>query len=296
MYYDDNTIVFFDGNWVKAKDAKTSLFDQALHYGTGVLEGIRSYRSEGSFKIFKAHDHFQRLHRSANMLHLTLPYSPEELTHMAYELLEKNNLKDAYIRPLLYAGQNMMLKPTEDSHFFMAAWNWSKYNGLKPLDVMVSQYRKPSALAIPIEAKVSGNYSSATIASAQARQLGYDEALLLDANHHVAEGPASNFFYEKDNVLYTPKIGNILPGITRATIIAISKELGIKVVEKDIVVDELYSADQAFFCGTATEISQIKSINGEALTGNWEESASYNIHFIYQKRVRFDEYEDLTIV
>lgn len=296
MYYTDDTIVFFDGNWIKARDAKTSLFDQALHYGTGVLEGIRSYRSEGSFKIFKAHSHFERLHRSAQKMHLKLPYSSEELTQIAYDLLEKNNLTDAYIRPLVYAGQDMMLKPTEEVHVFMAAWQWSKYNGLKPLEVMVSEYRKPSAKAIPIEAKVVGNYSSATLVSAQARHLGYDEALLLDANGNVAEGPVSNFFYEKDNVLYTPKKGNILPGITREYLIDLSKELDIRVVEKDIEVEELYDADQAFFCGTASEISKIHSINGEVMRGNWEDSASYNLHFIYQQRVRFDEFEGLPIL
>ena len=296
MYYNDDTIVFFDGNWIKAKEAKASLFDQAMHYGTGVLEGIRSYKSEGSQKIFRAHDHFERLRRSAEMMFIKLPYTSEELTCIAYDLLAKNNLTDAYIRPLVYAGQDMMLKPTGDSHVFMAAWKWSKYNGLKPINVMVSQYRKPSVHAIPIEAKVVGNYSSATLVSAQARQLGYDEALLLDANHYVAEGPVSNFFYEKDHTLYTPKVGTILPGITRATIMSIAKEAGISVVEKDITVDELYEADQAFFCGTAAEISQIKSINGEKMKGNWEDSASYNIHFVYQKKVRFDEFEGLTIV
>ena len=296
MYYNDNTIVFHNGNWIAAKDAKTSLFDQTLHYGTGVLEGIRSYRSEGSYKVFRALDHFKRLHKSAEMMHLALPYSPEELTHIAYDLLEKNHLTDAYIRPLVYAGQDMMLRPTKDSNIFMAAWKWKKYNGIKPLDVMVSQYRKPSAQAIPIEAKVVGNYSSATLVSAQARNLGYDEALLLDANDHVAEGPASNFFYEKDNVLYTPKLGNILPGITRAAIFHMAKELGVTIIEKDIVVEELYEADQAFFCGTASEISQIQSINGEKMKGVWEDSASYSLHFIYQQKVRFDEFEDLTIV
>ena len=296
MYYSKDTIVFLDGNWVKAEEAQVSLFDQTMHYGTGVLEGIRSYRTESNYKIFKAKEHFQRLSRSARLMHMHLNYSVEELTQIAYELLQKNNLTDAYIRPLLYAGMDMMLRPTEKSHLFMAAWKWKKYNGNRPLDVMVSQYRKPSAAAVPIEAKVVGNYSAATLASSQARQLGYHEALLLDNNNFVAEGPVSNFFYERDGVLFTPKAERILPGITRATIFDMSKELGISIEEKDISVEELYEADQAFFCGTASEISQIQSINGEPMKGDWEESASYALHFYYQRKVRFNEFEDLTIV
>ncbi len=296
MYYTEDTIVFLDGNWIKASDAKVSLFGQTMHYGNGVLEGIRSYRTESHYKIFKAHEHFQRLKKSADLMFLDLDYSVEELTQIAYELLQKNNLTDAYIRPLVFADEDMMLRPTGKGHLFMAAWKWKKYNGSQPLEVMVSQYRKPSPEAVPIEAKVVGNYSAATIASAQARKLGYHEALLLDAAGHVAEGPVSNFFYEKDGILYTPKPDRILAGITRATIFEMAKELHIPIIEKDITPEELYDADQAFFCGTASEISQIKSINGEEMKGVWEESASYSLHFYYQRKVRFNEFEDLTIV
>lgn len=296
MYFTKDTIVFLDGNWIPAEQANVSLFSQTMHYGTGVLEGIRSYRTENHYKVFKAQEHFERLKHSAELMFMPLNYSVQELTQIAYALLEKNNLTDAYIRPLVYADQDMLLRPTGKAHIFMAAWKWKKYNGNKPLEVMVSQYRKPSGAAVPIEAKVVGNYSAATLASAQARQLGYHEALLLDNDGFVAEGPVSNFFYEKDGVLYTPKKAKILAGITRATIFEMAKELNIEIQEKDISVDELYEADQAFFCGTASEISQIKSINGEELKGVWEESASYSLHFYYQRKVRFNELEDLTIV
>ncbi len=296
MYYADNTIVFLDGRWIKAADAKVSLFGQTMHYGTGVLEGIRSYRTENHYKVFKAKEHFQRLKNSAQLMFMDLDYSIEELTQISYELLEKNNLTDAYIRPLVFAEEDMMLRPTNKAHLFMAAWKWKKYNGSDPLEIMVSQYRKPSGAAVPIEAKVVGNYSAATLASAQARQLGYHEALLLDAEGFVAEGPVSNFFYEKDGTLYTPKADRILAGITRSTIFEMAAELHIPIIEKNITPDELYDADQAFFCGTASEISQIKSINGEEMRGSWEDSASYSLHFYYQRKVRFNELEDLTIV
>ena len=296
MYYSPNTKVFFDGYWVKASEAKTSMFDQTLHYGTGVLDGIRSYKNSGGFSIFKAKEHFIRLKNSAEKMKLKFDYSVDELVRLSYELIELNKLDNAYIRPLVTAGPNMRLTPSETTHFFMAAWKWA-FHEPKPLNVMISSYLKPSSRAVPIDAKVVGNYAAAVMVSTEAKMLGYDEAILLDQKGHVTEGPGSNIFYEKDNVLYTPKRGAILPGITRATVFKLAKDSGVKIVEKDFLPEELYTADYAFFCGTASEISQIASINGEELKGrHWDESASYNIHFTYQQKVLYDETEGLTIV
>lgn len=296
MYYDDRTEVFLDGEWIKAKDAKASLFDQTLHYGTGVFEGLRSYNNGNGFNIFKPAEHFQRLHDSAEKVFLKVPYSVQEMIKIAYELIDRNNLTNAYIRPLLFTGPNMILAPAKETHFFMTAWKWAKYPGYEPLNTMISSYLKPSPKSTPVEAKIVGNYSANTLASAEAKKLGYDEAILLDHGGFLSEGPGSNIFYEKDGELFTPKLGNILPGITRATILEICKELKVKVTEKDITPEEFYKADHAFFCGTATEITHISSVNGEKFKKDWEDSIGHNLHRIYQQKVMFDEYQGLTIV
>lgn len=296
MYYDHKTEVFHDGKWIKAKDAKASLFDQTLHYGTGVFDGLRSYNNGNGFNIFKPAEHFQRLRFSAEKVYLKVPYSVEELINIAYELIDRNNLTNAYIRPLVYTGPNMALSPSSQVHFFMTAWKWAKYPGIEPLNTMISSYLKPSPKSTPIDIKVIGNYSQSTLASAEAKSLGYDEAILLDSEGFVAEGPGANVFYEKDGVLFTPKLGNILPGITRKTILELCAELKIEVIEKDIKKEELYKGDLAFFCGTASEITAIHSINGEVYTKKWEGSLGHSLHHMYQQKVKFDEYQGLTIV
>ena len=296
MYYTDQSIVFLDGRWLPAKDANVSLYSQTMHYGSGVFEGIRSYRTADSFNIFKAKDHFDRLIYSAQKMHMEVPYTTQELTNIAYELLDKNDLTDAYIRPLVFAGENMGLSPAADFHVFMTCWKWEKYLGSKPLNVMVSSYRRPDPRSCHVEAKVVGHYSNSLLATTEAKKLGYDEALLLDADGYVAEAPGANFFYEKDGMLYTPPAGNILPGITRSTVKDLAYELGIPVIEKKFEVEEVYKADSAFFVGTAVEVAGIESINGEKLPLIWEDSIGHQIYLMYRQKVMYNEYQGLTIV
>jgi len=295
-YYQPDTLTFLDGNWIKAAEAKGSLYDQTLHYGYGAFDGLRSYKNAEGCNIFKATEHFQRLIKSANRLNIRVPYSAEDMTHIAYQLLKKNNLLTAYIRPLIFLGPNMELTNDTTSHFFMAAWPWKKYLGYDPIDIMVSKYRKPSDHTAPFNAKLVGNYMNSILASSQAKQSGYHEALMLDVDGFVAEGAAANFFYEKDQVLYTPHTRHALPGITRATIIDLAKQWGIKVIEKDISLEEVYQADYAFLTGTATEVTPIGTIDGERLKGNWEDSHGYNLYLMYRRLVMHNEFMDLTIV
>ena len=187
MYYDASTIVFKDGRWVKASEASNGDFNQTLHYGNGVFEGMRAYENENGCNIFKAKDHFDRLLYSADMMQLQVPYTSEELVQIAYQLLDHNNLHNAYIRPLVYAGENMSLNPAEDSHIFMAAWKWAKYLGSNPLNVMVSSFERPNPKSTIIDAKITGHYTNSILATSEAKRLGYDEALLLDMNGYVAE-------------------------------------------------------------------------------------------------------------
>ena len=205
MDYAADGIAFKDGNWVNVKEARTSLFNQTLHYGYGVFDGLRSYKNAEGCNIFKAKEHFDRLIHSAEKLHIKVPYTSEELVRIAYRLLEKNKLYTAYIRPLVYMGPNMELNTDSRVHLFMGAWPWKKYLGYDPIDVMVSQYVKPGKAHTPVNSKIVGNYTNSILASSQAKKLGYHEALMLDPEGFVAEGPAANFFYEKDDVLYTPK-------------------------------------------------------------------------------------------
>ncbi|MDN5203474.1 branched-chain amino acid transaminase [Fulvivirgaceae bacterium BMA10] len=296
MYYDDETLIYLDGNWVKAAEAKADLFCQTLHYGLGAFEGIRSYATPEGPHIFKAHEHFERLILSSKKIHVNLALSSHEFTEICYELLSRNNLTNAYIRPLVYMGANMALTPSNTHHIMIAAWEWGKYLGSQPLDVEISSYQRPNPKAFPMEAKIVGHYSNSILASTEAKAKGYDEALLLDGQGFVAEGPGANFFYEKNEVLYTPPLGNILPGITRATIMEYAREMGYRVVEKLFTPEDLTDIDSAFFTGTATEVTGIRSIDGKAVKLDWEDSIGYSLFLMYRQRVINKEIQDFTLV
>ncbi len=296
MYYDKDTVLFLNGNWIKASEAGISLFSQTLHYGNGVFEGLRSYDTQAGPQIFKAVEHFQRLHHSAQRMHIRLSYSPEEFTEIAYDLLKRNKLRNAYIRPLLFMGANMSLTLTDDIHILMTAWEWDKYFSKDQLKVMVSSYQRPNPKSFPVDAKVTGQYTNSILATTEAKNNGFDEALLLDMKGYVAEGPGANFFFEKNEKLYTPPLGNILPGITRATVMEYAKELGCPVIEKYFEPEELIEADTAFFTGTASEIAGIKSIGGHDFKMNWEDTVAYSIFLMYRQRVTHSEYTDFTLV
>jgi len=296
MYYDKNTIIFLDGNWVKATEAKTDLYNQTMHYGAGVFEGIRAYKTPSGFKIFKSIEHYERLIESAKAMHINLEYSAKEMDEITHTLLEKNNMTNCYIRPLVYLGANMSLTPTSTVHFMIASWVWGKFLGNDLLDVMVSSYQRPNPKSCPVHAKVVGHYTNSILATTEAKSKGFHEALLLDSDGYVAEAPGANFFLEKDEVLYTPPLGNILPGITRETIIEYAQELGVEVVEELFTIDKILGADSAFFVGTAVEVAGIKSIEGVSFQKKWEDTIGHNLAAMYRQRVTSDEHENLTIV
>lgn len=286
MYYNENTLIFYNGSWMNPSEASCSLYSQSLHYGYAVFEGIRSYSVNGEAKIFKAKEHYERLRFSAETLKIPFRYTVEELTRLTYELLEKNNLKNAYIRPLVFSNHaNMMLTPPQESTLLLAAWEWGKFLGDKPLRLATSPYQRPNPKAFHIEAKASGHYINSTLATAEAKARNFDEGLLLDADGYVAEGPGANFFFEKDKVLYTPPLGNILPGITRATVMELCQELGFKCVEKHFTPQEVKGSDSAFFTGTAAEVAPIKSLDGVEFRLNWENSLGFVLQKAYTEKV-----------
>mgnify|MGYP002629192771 CR=1 FL=1 len=295
MYFNDSTVVFSNGEYVKAKDLMVSPYNQTMHYGNGAFEGIRSYDTPDGTRIFKAKEHYERLKYSCEKMYIPLDYTLDELEQITYKLLEKNNLKDAYIRPLVYLDPNMSLTATNGSTLIIMAWEWGNYLGNEQLRVMTSSFQRPNPKSCHVEAKITGHYTNSILATQEAKQKGFDEALLTDMSGHVAEGPGANFFYEMKGELYTCPKGNILPGITRQTIFEIAKELQVSVHEKWFTVEDVYTADTAFFCGTAAEVVGIKSLDEKVFPLNWEDSVSMLIQRKYKLRVASNEFKGMYI-
>lgn len=285
-YYNENTIIFWNGEFVKASEAKMDLYSQSLHYGYSVFEGIRSYKTvTGETKIFKAVEHFDRLKNSANAVNLPYHWTTEELIDATYEVLKRNNLQDAYIRPVVYAPANMKFDKNEKSFIVIECWEMQPFLGEKLLRVMTSSFQRPNPKGFKIYAKAAGHYVNSLLASHEAKANGYDEALLLDMNDYVAEAPGANLFYEKDGKIFTPALGNILPGVTRATVLELCDELGIEAEEKFFTLDELKKADAAFFCGTAAEVIGFESLDDHKFPLNWSDSVSRKVQVAYKKLV-----------
>jgi branched-chain amino acid aminotransferase len=295
-YYNEHTMIWLNGSFVKAAEAKIDLYSQTMHYGFGVFEGIRSYRIvTGETKIFKAEEHFVRLQRSAETLSMPYPYSNEELIAATYKVLELNGQQDAYIRPLVYAPANMSFAKNTESNLAILTWEMAPFLGEKLIRVMSSSYQRPNPKGFHITAKAVGHYVNSLLASYEAKANGYDEALLSDINGFLAEAPGANLFFEKDGVLFTPATGNILPGITRATVKEICAEMDVQVVEKQCRFEELLDADAAFFCGTAAEVIGWASIDNKPLRKEWNDTISRKIQIAYKDRVTEKISEPTTI-
>ena len=287
MYFNDNTKIFLNGDWIKASEAQVSLYSQSLHYGIGVFEGIRSYELPGGeTRIFKPREHYERLLYSAEKMHIAVDYSVEELTEITYSLLEQNKLTNAYIRPLIFLGNDMALAPANESHVMIAAWEWKRLLGNELLRVTISPFQRPNPKSCFVDAKVTGHYINSLLAQREAKSRGYSEALLLDGKGFVAEGPGANIFMEKGGKLYTPPKGNILPGITRQTVIELAQAAGISVEEKYFTPEELKEADGAFFTGTAAEIIGINSVDDQEFKKEFNTTLGAELSKAYSSLVR----------
>lgn len=284
-YYNSNTIIYLDGRFEKAVDSGTDLYGQSLHYGYAAFEGIRAYKTHNGNRIFKAAAHFDRLERSCQLANIPFPWDKQELIKETYKLLTLNKLKDAYIRPLVFCHPNMKLNGPSGVSILICAWDWEAYSGNKLLKLTISDYERPNPKSTPMEAKLSGNYVNSILATTAANIKGYDDALLLDMHGFVAESSGANIFLEKDGKLYTPSLGNILPGITRATVKELCSVLDIECIEKKLTVEDLKNADSAFLCGTATEIAGIASIDDIVFRTLWRESICYTIQRAYKNLV-----------
>ncbi|MBN8786523.1 MAG: branched-chain amino acid transaminase [Terrimonas sp.] len=294
-YYNDATVIFLNGSFVKAADAKMDFYSQSFHYGYSVFEGIRAYKTEkGETKIFKPVEHYERLKNSALAMNLPYTWNTDELIAATYEVLKRNNIQDAYIRPVVYAPANMSFVVNTESFIVIEAWEMAPFLGDKLLRVMTSSFQRPNPKGFKIEAKAAGHYVNSILASQEAKAKGFDEALLTDMNDNIAEGPGANMFFEKDGKLVTPPPGNILPGITRATVFEICKKLGIAVEERLFKADELKNADAAFYCGTAAEVIGWESLDNVKFKKAWNETVSKKVQTAY-KNLIIEKEPDVTI-
>ncbi len=262
----ETKFIWLNGKFVRWKEAKVHLLSNALHYGSGVFEGIRCYETTKGPAVFRLKEHLERLFYSAEVIKIKIPFSKKDLLKAILDLIKINKLKEGYIRPIVFYGYGKMsLNPLgAEINVGIAAWPWSKY--LKETaKVKISKFIRLHPRSVISDAKVSGYYVNSILATLDAQLSGYDEAILLDYRGYIAEGAGENIFIVKDKVLLTPKLGSILPGITRKTVIEIAKDLKIKTKEKDISVKELLNADEVFFTGTAAEITPVVQINNKLI-------------------------------
>lgn len=285
MYFNEQTTIYLNGNFVKANDASTNLYSQTLHYGYGVFEGLRAYNVNNCVRVFKIKEHYERLKNSCKLINIPFEFDVEDLINQTYKLLELNNFKDAYVRPLVFCGPNMSLTKPNSVSLMICSWEWGAYLGDNLLNVTISSFSRPHPKSTKIEAKVCGHYVNSILAASEAKEKGFDEAILLDTEGFLAEGPGSNLFFEKNGKLFTPKTGNILPGITRATVIDLCKNLGVELVEGEFLPEDLANADGAFLCGTAAEIIGLQSLENKKFTKDWNETLGKKIQTAYKNLV-----------
>jgi branched-chain amino acid aminotransferase len=253
--------IWYDGKMVPWREANLHVLSHALHYGSSVFEGQRAYNGE----IFRLTDHSTRLHRSANILGFQIPWSVAELDAACREVLEANNLVDAYMRPVAWRGSEQMGVTAANAppHVAIAAWEWGKYfdpeKAAKGLRLDIANYRRPAPYTAPVHSKAAGLYMICTLARQQAEARGYDDALMYDWRGQVAEATGANVFFVRDGVLHTPTPDCFLDGITRQTVKGLAEKRGVKVVERAIWPEELEAFEQMFITGSAAEVTFIQS-------------------------------------
>lgn len=287
--------IWKNGKMLPWEEATTHVLTHGLHYGTAVFEGIRFYKTAKGPAIFKLPEHVERLYYSASALGMEIDYTPEEMTQAIVETVAKNQIEEGYIRPLIYYGHGpLRVMPGDDVPVdaIIATWPWGAYLPLEGIDMQVSKYIRVHPDSSTVDAKISGHYINSMQASLAIKNLHYNDALLLDADGYVAEGSANNVFIVKDQILKTTPPGTILKGITRDTIIELAKSEGLSVVEEKFTVDEMLEADEAFVCGTAAEVTSLRSLNDKPI-GASPGPVTQKMRELYMQAVR-GELEALT--
>ena len=297
--------IWMDGDLLEWSDAKVHVLTHTLHYGTGVFEGVRAYETSNGPAIFRLEDHTLRLFESARLIGMKIPFTLKELNKAQSDVVKINNLQNAYIRPMCFYGSEGMGLRADNLkvHTSIAAWDWGSYlgedkiqNGIK---VKVTDFPKRTEKSMLHKAKASGNYLYSMLALKDALNSGYDEALILDINNNINEGSGENFFIVNGSSLFTPKDSTVLNGITRQTVMKIAKDLNYKIEEKDISVEEAKDSDEAFFTGTAAEVTPIIQIDDIKISSGLPGPITKKIQEIYFNTIRgrISKYNDwLSIV
>ena len=284
--------IWMDGNLVEWSDARIHVLTHTLHYGTGVFEGVRAYETSKGPAIFRLEDHTNRLFESAELIGMKIPFQASVLNDAQSEVVALNELNNAYIRPMCFYGSEGMGLRADNLkvHAIVAAWDWGSYLGddkiLNGIKVKVTDFPKRCDKSMIHKAKATGNYLYSMLALKDALNSGFDEALILDIDNNVNEGSGENFFMIIDNTFYTPRDRTVLNGITRQTIMEIASDLNYKVEEKDISVEDVKSCDEAFFTGTAAEVTPIIQVDDKKINNGKPGKITKQIQTIYFDLIR----------
>ncbi len=304
-YADRDGVIWMDGEMVPWRDAQVHVLTHTLHYGVGAFEGIRAYKTPQGTAIFRLDDHVRRLFETAHILEMPIPYSREQIRQASIDSVIENQLDTAYIRPLVYFGSEGMGLHAENLsvHVSVAAWVWGVYLGTDALTqgirIKTSSYTRHLVNSVMCKAKACGNYINSILALQEAARDGYDEALLLDSDGMVAEGSGENIFIVRNGVIYTPELTSALEGITRDTVLQLAQTEGYDVIEKRITRDEVYIADEAFFTGTAAEVTPIRELDNRTIGAGTPGPVTQQLQSVYLDLVegRHQGYNDwLTVV
>ncbi len=303
MTFDDRDgFIWFDGEMVPWREAKVHVLTHTLHYGMGVFEGVRAYKTDqNKTAIFRLADHTKRLFRSAHILNMKIPFDKDQLNQAQNDVVKANKLFDgAYLRPMcFYGSEGMGLRADNlQVHVIVAAWEWGNYFGDKHhqgLKIKTSSFTRHHVNITMCKAKANGNYMNSMLALQEANACGADDVMMLDVEGYVAEGSGANIFVVRDGIIYTPDLTSALDGITRNTVMMLAERAGFKITEKRITRDEVYIADEMFFTGTAAEVTPIGEVDGRIIgTGNrgpvTEQLQSQYFDLVHGRVDGFNEY------
>jgi len=299
-FSDRDGTIWYDGEYVPWRDATTHVLTHTLHYGLGVFEGIRAYETERGTAVFRLQDHTDRFFRSAHILGMKIPYDRDTLNEAQVEVVRRNSLKSAYIRPLAFYGSEGMGIRADmlKTHIAIASWEWGAYLGeeglKKGIRIRTSSLTRHHVNITMCRAKACGNYINSILALQEAVSCGYDEALMLDSEGYVMEGTGENIFLVRNNKIYTPDLTSALEGITRDTIFQLASEIGYDIQEKRITRDEVYIADEVFFTGTAAEVTPVRELDDRMIGSGERGPVTEKLQSMYFDQVygRRDQHSD----
>ena len=302
---DRDGVIWFDGEMRPWREATTHVLTHTLHYGMGVFEGVRAYDAEQGTAVFRLREHTDRLFRSAHILQMPMPFDKDTLNEAQLAVVRENKLQSAYLRPMcFYGAEGMGLRADNlKVHVIVAAWEWGAYLGKENLQkgirIRTSSFTRHHVNITMCKAKANGNYMNSMLALNEALTCGYDEAMMLDNEGYVAEGSGENIFIVRNGVLYTPDLTSALEGVTRDTIMVLAGEEGLEIREKRITRDEVYVADEAFFTGTAAEVTPIREVDNRTIGSGGRGPITERLQTLYFDQVhgrREDHPEWLALV